>query len=90
MRRARALVHGQVQGVGFRWSAVESAQDLGVTGWVRNLPSGDVEALIEGEDAAVGRMLDWLRRGPRHARVTGVTVTDEPYVGEFQDFRAKP
>ncbi|HEY8369573.1 MAG TPA: acylphosphatase [Thermodesulfobacteriota bacterium] len=86
MRRVRVRVHGRVQGVGFRWSAVETAHALGVRGYVRNLPDGDVEAVVEGEAAAVERMLDWLRRGPRHAHVTGVTVTDEPYTGEFPDF----
>ncbi|HEX7128328.1 MAG TPA: acylphosphatase [Thermodesulfobacteriota bacterium] len=86
MRRVRARVRGRVQGVGFRWSAVETARALGVRGYVRNLPDGDVEAVVEGEAAAVEQMLDWLRRGPRHARVAGVTTAEEPYAGEFTDF----
>lgn len=87
MRRVRAIVRGRVQGVGFRWSAVHAARELGVTGVVRNLPSGAVEAVVEGEPEAVRRMLEWLRVGPRHARVADVAATDEPYVGEFTDFR---
>ncbi len=86
MRRVRVRVHGRVQGVGFRWSAVEMARAFGVRGRVRNLPDGEVEAVLEGDEPAVERMLDWLRQGPRHARVTGVTVADEPYAGEFTDF----
>lgn len=80
-------MHGRVQGVGFRWSAVEAGRRFGVTGWVRNLPTGEVEATVEGDEVAVEQMLDWLRRGPPLARVSGVTVTDEPYAGHFTDFR---
>ncbi len=61
--RKRAIVSGIVQGVGFRYSAVAEAERLGVAGWVRNRADGSVEAEVEGEPEAVGRMLDWLRRG---------------------------
>lgn len=66
------LVSGRVQGVGFRWSARERAQDLGLAGWVRNLPDGKVELMLEGEEGAVTSMLVWLGKGPPGARVTGV------------------
>ncbi len=68
----RFLVSGRVQGVGFRWSALAEAERIGVAGWVRNLPSGEVEALVAGDDGAVERMADWLRHGPPGARVDGL------------------
>lgn len=71
------LVSGRVQGVGFRWHAREKAQDLGLAGWVANLPDGRVEAWLEGETAAVEAMLAWLRRGPTAARVTNVEVVEQ-------------
>ncbi len=76
MIRKRAIVTGDVQGVGFRWSARETARRLGVTGFARNRSDGTVEVEIEGEPDAVDRMLDWLRSGPPGARVTDVAVTD--------------
>jgi acylphosphatase len=76
MVRKRVIVRGQVQGVGFRWSAQAEAERLGVAGYARNLPDGTVQAEIEGPEPAVERMLDWLHHGPRHARVEGIDVTD--------------
>ena len=68
----RVLVSGRVQGVGFRWYAVEQARQLGVDGWIQNLPDGRVEAWVQGEKAAVEAMLAWLAHGPSHARVEAV------------------
>ncbi len=65
----RVLVRGKVQGVGFRMSTVRQAHSLGVTGWVRNLDDGSVEALIQGPHDRIDQMLSWLRVGPRTARV---------------------
>ena len=70
--RVRLVVFGRVQGVGFRYAAREAASDLGVSGWVRNLPDGSVEIVAEGSAAAVGRMRAWSERGPRHAGVERV------------------
>ena len=72
----RAIVTGRVQGVGFRFFAERAARELGLRGWVRNLPDGSVETLAEGEDAAVGRYLERLRRGPRLSRVDTVDVAE--------------
>jgi acylphosphatase len=87
MGRARIVVSGRVQGVGFRQAAVEAAERLGVTGWVRNLPDGRVEALAEGDQAAVENLVAWCKRGPRPARVDEARVSWEPHRGEFTDFR---
>lgn len=67
---------GDVQGVGFRWSAREAAQRLGVTGWARNRFDGSVEAEIQGEPDKVEQMLEWLRTGPPGASVDAVEVSD--------------
>jgi acylphosphatase len=78
MRVARRFViSGRVQGVGFRWFTQDTASREGVTGWVRNLPDGRVEALIEGDDEAVTRVERALRAGPRGARVDDVFVDAE-------------
>jgi acylphosphatase len=72
--QARLLVTGRVQGVGYRDWLVETAERLALTGWVRNRVDGSVEAVIVGEDDAVGRMIDACRRGPWAARVDAVDV----------------
>ena len=79
MIRRRLVVHGVVQGVGFRWACARQAQAAGVQGWVRNRPEGTVEAVAEGAADAVGRLVEWTRTGPPHARVSRVdVVVEEP------------
>jgi acylphosphatase len=75
------LVSGLVQGVYFRSSCRRLAHQHGVAGWVRNLPDGRVEAVFEGPDEAVRRLVDWARRGPRSAVVADVAVRAEPPEG---------
>jgi len=75
----RCRVAGRVQGVFFRASAREVAQRLGLTGYARNLPDGQVEVLICGDRTAVAEMREWLRVGPRQAEVTGVACEAVPY-----------
>jgi acylphosphatase len=79
--RKRVLVSGEVQGVFFRDTCLRVAGEHGVTGWVRNLPDGTVEAAFEGNAQAVERLVSWARQGPPRARVTAVTVRDEPAEG---------
>lgn len=74
-------VRGGVQGVGFRMAAASEAQRLAVTGTVRNLWDGTVEADVEGPPDAVETMLAWLRQGPPSARVSGIDVRTEPARG---------
>jgi acylphosphatase len=73
----RVLVHGRVQGVGFRVSVARRAEQRGVAGWVRNRPDGAVEAVFEGEPDAVASLVEYCRDGPRGASVERVDVTDE-------------
>ena len=72
--QARLVVTGRVQGVGYRDWVVDRAERLGLSGWVRNRIDGSVEAVIVGEDDAVGRMVEACRRGPPAARVDAVDV----------------
>ncbi len=70
----RAVVHGRVQGVGFRYATVHRAHELGVAGWVRNGNDGTVRVHAEGEQRAVDELVAFLHAGPRLARVAGVDV----------------
>ena len=74
-RAVRLLIKGRVQGVGYRDWAMDEAQALGLDGWVRNLRSGEVEALIAGADAAVEQMIAACRRGPPIARVSDIEIS---------------
>jgi len=82
------LISGRVQGVGFRYSMAEEAERLGVTGWVRNRRDGTVEAVIDGQDAAVEALLAWARRGPPSAHVSDVTISEAG--GTFARFEMRP
>ena len=73
----RFTISGRVQGVGFRWFAKDVADREGVSGWVRNLPDGRVEALVEGDTDAVTRVERSLRMGPRGARIATFRSDDE-------------
>jgi acylphosphatase len=75
--RYRVLVSGRVQGVNFRAACRWMAVQHGVTGWVRNLADGRVEAVFEGPAEDVRHLLDWVRRGPRLAVISGVAVQAE-------------
>lgn len=86
MTRAGLLISGRVQGVAFRHHTSRFAQSQGVTGWVRNLPTGEVEALLEGDTEAVGRVIDWCRQGPPAAQVSEVKIEWGIFRGEFADF----
>ena len=77
MTRRRVVVHGRVQGVFFRGSTVEQAQEVGVSGWVRNRPDGTVEAVFEGSAAQVAEMVRYCREGPSWARVERIEEFEE-------------
>jgi acylphosphatase len=77
MTRRRVVVHGRVQGVFFRGSAVERAREVGVDGWVRNRSDGTVEAVFEGNQAQVAEMVRFCREGPPWARVDRVEEFEE-------------
>ncbi|MBI5434588.1 MAG: acylphosphatase [Planctomycetes bacterium] len=72
----RVVVRGVVQGVGFRYHTLDRARSFGLVGWVRNSPDGTVEAWVQGDEARVAEMLDWLRHGPRASRVERIDIDD--------------
>ena len=82
VKRARVRIIGFVQGVYFRAEIYERAISLGLSGWVRNVPDGAVEAVFEGEDARVDSLITWCRRGPAAARVDDVIVEWEEPTGQ--------
>ena len=84
--RARLLIAGRVQGVAFRWETQRAARRHQVTGWVRNLPDGRVEAVAEGSRAQVNNLIDWCRKGPPVARVDSLDIQWEDYAGEYRGF----
>lgn len=87
--RAHLRIYGFVQGVFFRSSMRDEAYRLGVKGWVRNLPDGSVEAVVEGPEDKVMKLIRWANVGPPLARVERVEVEWEEYRGEFKDFRIR-
>ena len=82
-------ISGRVQRVFFRANTCERARSLVLCGWVRNTSSGGVEAVFEGERERLEEMLEFCRRGPPGARVTGVEVKWEDYKGEFSGFETR-
>jgi acylphosphatase len=86
LTRVTVVIRGRVQGVAFRYYTRHRALELGVTGWVRNLPDGRVEGLFEGDATAVEGLVEWCHSGPPSAQVECLDVTDGAYSGEFSTF----
>ena len=86
MRRVEVYVEGVVQGVGFRYFARKVARELGVRGYVKNLPDGRVLIVAEGEDGQIEKFLSMIRKGPPLAIVKNVHVSEEQPTEEFEDF----
>jgi acylphosphatase len=84
----RLVIHGRVQGVGYRYSMLAQASRIGVTGWVRNRHDGTVEAVIAGPAALLDDMIAWARQGPPGSKVTDIVVEDTK--GAFQGFEILP
>jgi acylphosphatase len=88
-RRLHAVVHGRVQGVGFRATTFDEARRLGLAGWVRNCYDGTVEVLAEGSEAKLRLFLDYLHRGPWGALVTSVAEDWSDAAGAPMPFQVK-
>jgi len=88
-KRVHVFVSGRVQGVGFRAWTEREARVLGLKGWVKNLPDGRVEAIIEGPPDKVAALLEKLKTGPRSAKVENLEAKDEAATGEFEDFTTR-
>ncbi len=78
---------GTVQGIFFRQFVKESADELKLRGFVRNLESGDVEIVVEGEDDAIERLRNKVRKGPKHAQIRDVVVEKRKWGGDFDEFK---
>jgi len=85
--RLHACVHGDVQGVGFRYFVLARVRSSGIRGWVRNRGDGSVECVAEGPRPRLERLLDELREGPRAAEVSDVEAEWQPARGDLPDFR---
>ncbi len=86
VKAVRLRVFGRVQGVYFRQGTREQAERRGVTGWVRNLPDGSVEALLEGEEEGLREIVEWCSHGPPGARVEDIRVEWLEPTGRYEDF----
>jgi len=85
--RVNVVISGRVQGVFFRANTKQKAEQLGLTGWVRNRYDGKVEALFEGEEKVVQEMINWCHKGSPSARVDNVEVRKQNIISyEFKDF----
>ena len=89
LERAHVRVSGQVQGVFFRDSTQQKAEELGLAGWVKNLPDGQVEAVFEGPSENVRAMVRWCEEGPRHASVENVETDFESARGDLESFEVR-
>jgi acylphosphatase len=89
MKAIRAIVSGRVQGVGYRYRTLEEAGRLSLSGWVRNLPSGQVEVLAQGPAVVVDHLVTWLEDGPRWASVSGVEVEPADPEGGLEAFEVR-
>jgi acylphosphatase len=87
--RVHVIISGYVQGVFFRASTRDTASGLGLTGWVRNLSDGNVEAVFEGPKAQLKQVVQWCLRGPAGARVIKVEEDWQDYTGEYKSFDIK-
>jgi acylphosphatase len=90
MMAQHLVIRGRVQGVGYRYAMTEVAETLGVAGWVRNRRDGTVEAVVQGEDELVERLVAWCRRGPVGASVTTLTAVAHAVDPALEVFAARP
>ncbi|MGO9607316.1 MAG: acylphosphatase [Candidatus Binataceae bacterium] len=89
LTQLRMVVSGCVQGVGFRYATLDEAQALGLKGWVRNLPSGEVEIVAEGREDVLKMLVAWAHLGPRASRVSTVHEEWSQFSGQFAEFRIR-
>ena len=90
LKRVYIKIHGRVQGVGFRFAAIEKAQDLDIKGWIRNSEDGTVEITAEGDEENLNKFINWCRRGPFFAKVTKRDLTYSEPTNDFQGFNLLP
>jgi len=84
--RLSLIIYGRVHGVFFRLKTKGKAEELGLTGWVKNNADGIVEILAEGNKLDLENLLEWCKKGPRLAKVEKIEIKCQPYAGEFKSF----
>ncbi len=87
--RLKAVIRGEVQGVGFRWAVQNQADRLGLTGYAENLPDGSVRVEAEGDPDRLDLLESFLHQGPRWAEVASLDSQRVPATGEFATFEAR-
>lgn len=87
MKQAHLFVSGFVQGIGFRAFIKHNAEQLGITGWVRNLPDGRVEAVLQGDKEKIKKLIELCNKGPFLAEVEELVVEWEGKGSEYSDFK---
>jgi acylphosphatase len=87
--RLKAVIRGEVQGVGFRWAVQRQADRLGLTGYAENLPDGSVRVEAEGAPDRLDQLEAFLHQGPRWAEVSSVDAKRSPATGDFYTFEAR-
>ena len=86
---AYVLISGRVQGVWYRASTKNKAEQLGLKGWVRNTNDGNVEAVFEGEEKIVEKMINWCHQGPSLAKVDKIRITKQNDIKNYDEFLIK-
>ncbi len=89
MKRVHIIISGYVQGVCFRYFTKIKARNLGLKGFVRNIPNGDVEVVAEGNDKEIDELVEFCRKGPVLSCVANLKIEYEEFKGEFNDFTVK-
>ena len=89
MKRAHIIISGYVQGVFFRHNTKTKARKLGLKGFVKNLPNGDVEVVAEGNEKDINELIDFCRKGPMFSCVANLKIEYEEFKGEFDDFTVR-
>ena len=86
---SHVLISGRVQGVWYRASTKSRAEQLGIRGWVRNTSDGKVEAIFEGEEELVEKMINWCYQGPPNAKVEDIKITKKESTNKYDSFSIK-
>ena len=86
-KAAKVVIQGTVQGIFFRQFVKEHADNLKLRGFCRNLDSGEVEIVVEGENESIQRMVEFMKTGPEHAQIRNVTVEEKKWSGDFKEFK---
>jgi acylphosphatase len=84
--KIKVIISGRVQGVFFRLNTKKKADELELSGWVKNTKDGKVEAIFEGDERYIYKMIEWCSKGPSNSKVTKVDIFKKKYVKEYDNF----